>query len=189
MRTFIAVPLPAAVHSILNEIAARLRSFHADVRWVSAGSIHLTLAFLGEIDPAIVPSLASQLRQASARHPAMTLRLDRLGAFPNLRSPRVFWCGIAGDTGALQDLQKQVEEVCEGFGYAPETRGFHPHLTLGRVRGKSDLQPLLDYIRIGPVPEFSYQADRYHVYRSLLSPRGATYTVLETIPLKARTES
>ncbi len=183
MRTFIAVPLPQECHSLLAELQGKMRPLGAEVRWVATPSIHLTLKFLGEIDPELVPKLVDSLRNSSAGESAFKLSLCGLGGFPSLRNPRVIWCGLSGDTGRLSALQSKVEQACAGLGFPPEERAFQPHLTLGRVQGKRNLQGVLDYIRIAPAFERVFDADRFHLYRSVLSPRGATYTVLDTIEL------
>lgn len=184
MRTFIAVPLPPECQRMLEQIQGRLRAAGADVRWVSISSIHLTLKFLGEIDPVILPQLTESLRGASAPEPGFSLRLRGLGGFPNLRNPRIIWCGVEGEIAQLQQLQTKVEQACSHLGFAPEQREFHPHLTLGRVQGKRNLQPLLDYIKIGCELECTFNADSYNVYQSTLTPRGAIYSILESIPLR-----
>ena len=183
MRTFIAVPLPQECQSLLAELQGKMRPLVADVRWVAISSIHLTLKFLGEIDPALVPKLVESLRDSSAGESLFKISLCGLGGFPNLRNPRVIWCGLSGDTGKLSALQSKVEQACVGLGFSPEERAFQPHLTLGRVQGKRNLQSVLDYIRIAPAFERVFDVDRFHLYKSVLSHRGATYTVLDTIQL------
>ncbi len=160
-----------------------MRALDADVRWTSVLSIHLTLKFLGEVDADIIPRISAELRSATASVAPFGLALRGLGGFPNLRSPRIIWCGVEGNTDHLLTLQKNVEQVCASFGFEPEAREFHPHLTLGRVQGKRNLQRLLDYIRICPAFEQAFGVDNYNVYRSVLSPRGAIYSVLDTIEL------
>jgi RNA 2',3'-cyclic 3'-phosphodiesterase len=184
MRTFIAVPLPEKARSSLTEAQARLRSFGADVQWTRIESIHLTLQFLGEIDPAVVPRLATLLHEAAAPLPPITLRLNGLGVFPDFRNPRVIWCGLEGDLTLLSALQSRVDEACQRVGCSPEKRPFRPHLTLGRVRGKSNLQPLADYIRIGCISECEFEAGKFNIYRSVLKPQGAVYTILEEVALQ-----
>jgi 2'-5' RNA ligase len=183
MRTFIAIPLPQECRLMLDELQQRLRSFRADVRWVAVPSIHLTMKFLGEVDPAIIPSLTESLERAIRSRNPFVLKLRGLGCFPHLRNPRVIWCGVEGDTEALTQLQQQVEEACEAYGFPPENRAFHPHLTLGRVNGKSNLQPLLDCIKIGSDLEKSFTTDCVNIYKSTLKPQGAIYTVLKTVIL------
>jgi 2'-5' RNA ligase len=113
-----------------------------------------------------------------------SLRVHGLGCFPNLHNPRVVWCGVDGEIRQLEQLRFKVEQACSRFGFAPEERGFQPHLTLGRVQGKRNLQPLLDCIKIGSELECSFGVDHYDVYKSTLTPRGAVYSILETIPLR-----
>jgi 2'-5' RNA ligase len=183
MRTFIAIPLTKECQSMLDRLQGSLRGFHADVRWVAIPSIHLTLKFLGEVDPAVIPALAESLEQASRSENAFELRLQGLGCFPNLRNPRVIWCGIEGETEKLARLHQTVEAACASQGFTLEERSFHPHLTLGRVNGKRNLQPLLDCIKIGPDLQCGFKADHYNVYKSTLRPQGAEYMVLKTIAL------
>lgn len=172
---------------MLDLLQQSLRPYRADVRWTTIRSIHLTLQFLGEVDPAIIPRLAESLRDASKSEHELSLRLHGLGCFPNLKNPRVIWCGINGDTDGLLRLQKKVETVCSDMGFPPEDRQFLPHLTLGRVKGKSNLQPLLDCIKIGSDLECNLKVSHYNVYSSTLKPEGAVYSVLETIVLNSHT--
>jgi 2'-5' RNA ligase len=186
MRTFIAIPLTKECQSMLERQQNNLRAFHSDVRWVAIPSIHLTLKFLGEVDPAVIPALTESLELSSRSVGAFQLRLHGLGCFPNQRNPRVIWCGIDGDTENLTQLHQKVETACVSFGFAPEGRSFHPHLTLGRVNGKRNLQLLLDCIKIGSDLECGFEADHFNVYKSTLKPQGAEYTVLKTIALGAQ---
>jgi 2'-5' RNA ligase len=184
MRTFIAIPLPTDVRARLSEVQSRLRAFGADVRWTATPSIHLTLMFLGEIDPAVLPVMVRALHTATLPELPFELRLHGLGSFPNPRNPRVIWCGLTGDLSQLQTLQQKVAAACLDLGFAAEERRFQPHLTLGRVKGKSNLQPLMDYITITPVLDHGFRVGEYCVYQSALRPQGAEYSVLEKIELK-----
>ena len=181
MRTFIAVPLPSECRDTIEKIQRPMRPLGADVRWTAITSIHLTLKFLGEIESTLVPDLTSALRAIAAA--PFALRIRGLGAFPNLHNPRVIWCGIEGEVEKLASLQAQAEDACWNLGFEREKRVFHPHLTLGRVNGKRNLQPLLDYIKIGTELESAFVAHCINIYKSVLTPRGAIYTVLESVAL------
>ncbi len=183
MRTFIAVPLPQECHRVLQQAQDKLRSAEAEVRWVSVPGIHLTLKFLGEIDPGMVPKLKAALEQASAAHKPFSLVLRSLGCFPNLHAPRVVWFGVEGAVGELTALQKSIEEACVSLGFDPEERPFRPHLTLGRVQGKRNLHRLGDYIKIGTDLECEFAAGQFNLYKSTLKPQGAIYSVLESFNL------
>jgi RNA 2',3'-cyclic 3'-phosphodiesterase len=186
MRTFIAIPLPKECQALLGQMQECLRACNADVRWVAIPSIHLTLKFLGEVDPAVIPALGTALTESSGSERSFELRLHGLGCFPHARNPRVVWCGIDGETENLLHLQQTVETACAKFGFAPEERSFRPHLTLGRVQGRRNIQPLTERIEAGFDTSCVFQADRFHVYKSSLKPQGAEYTVVNTISLNEK---
>lgn len=184
MRTFVAIPLPAECQSMLDQMQRELRACSAEVGWAAIPSIHLTLKFLGEVNPEVLPKLAESLEAACESEQGFELRLHGLGCFPNQKSPRVIWCRIDGNTEALLRLQQKMEAACNEIGFPPEERAFKPHLTLGRVKGKRNLQPLLDCIKIGSGLERSFRADHFNIYQSILKPQGAVYSVLKTITLR-----
>lgn len=184
MRVFIAIPIPEPGLEILAQMQQYLRKSGAEVRWTAISSIHLTLKFLGETDPETVSDLARALRDVAHPAQALDLQLSGLGCFPNQKKPRIVWCGIRGDIEQLEILQETVEGTCMGFGFEPEIRPFRPHLTLGRVRGKKNLPILVDSIMKGTDLECGFSADHFNIYKSVLQPQGAVYTILETIGLK-----
>lgn len=183
MRTFIAIPLAEDSHRLLEQLQNQLRAAAAEVRWTSTASIHLTLKFLGEIDPAVVGKTADRLRTESRALAPFTLSLGGLGAFPTIQNPRVVWCGVSGDIEQLGLLQHKVEQECTRLGFAPEERPFHPHLTLGRVRGRRNLHRLAECIKIGSDSASALTVSRFNIYKSTLTPRGAIYDILEPIEL------
>ncbi|HHS96806.1 MAG TPA: RNA 2',3'-cyclic phosphodiesterase [Chloroflexi bacterium] len=158
------------------------------VRWVRAEGIHLTLKFLGETPVAKLPEIKGALAAVARNAPPSTFTVEGLGCFPNLRRPRVIWVGVQEPTGRLAALQDAIEEVMAPFGYPPEGRGFTPHLTLGRVNRR--VSPG-DRARIGEVVSAAdvgllgeAPADRFVLFRSVLKPTGAEYSVLAEFPLQ-----
>jgi 2'-5' RNA ligase len=106
------------------------------------------------------------------------------GAFPNLKNPRVVWLGMTGDVEVLARFHGSLEEAFTPLGYAPEGRRFSPHLTLGRVRspqGRLELSRSLTGLMMPEQPPF--QVEEVILFRSNLSPQGATYLPLKVIPL------
>jgi 2'-5' RNA ligase len=184
MRSFIAVPIPEHCLEMLRQMQRQLQASRAEVRWTAAQSIHLTLKFLGEIDPQMIPGLGQSLRAALQSSRPFGIRLAGTGCFPSQRNPRIIWCGIEGDTAALTGLHTTVETVCKDFGYPSESRPFHPHLTLGRVKGGKNIRSLTESVMKGSGLACEFTADRLNVYKSVLQPQGAVYTVLDTVGLK-----
>jgi 2'-5' RNA ligase len=190
IRAFIAIDLSADIRRELDRLSNQLRQQMKalPVRWVPAGNIHLTLKFLGNVSPATLETLQNALQAEAARYAPFELRVGELGAFPSNRRPRVVWVN-AFAPAELNQLQRGVEEQANRLGYAPEERGFTPHLTLGRVSrnaNNSEIQRIgqaLDTIQVGELGVMQVQDVR--LFRSDLQPTGAVYTCLFIAQLKS----
>ena len=135
-RLFIAVELSAQAQDEL------LRRQHALRRWTRSGdvrcsnrqSLHLTLKFIGNVAPALVGDLKSEISAVAGRSRSISLRLGANGCFPGPRTPRVLWAGLDGDTQRLAVLASQLEGAIARLRIPDESRRFFPHITLARVR-------------------------------------------------------
>ena len=147
-------------------------------------NFHITLKFLGATDDARVPSIVDALHAASAGHRAFTLEIRGLGAFPSPTRPRVLWAGVLRGGEALGVLAGAVDDALGALGFEREARAFTAHVTLARVREPRRVPPLADAIaRANAQPFGGPLIDHVALMRSDLSPRGARYTALATIPL------
>ena len=180
LRLFLALELPPEVRDSLEEIQRGLKRTGADVRWVRIGSIHLTLKFLGPVEPERVEEIA----EAASGAGPLTLSPSSAGFFPGARSPRVVWAGLSGDLEELGALASGLEQALVPLGFAAEKRGFSPHLTLGRVRSSRNKRDLIEAVLDladwrGP----GFQARELILFKSDLKPSGAVYTALKRLPL------
>jgi 2'-5' RNA ligase len=96
-------------------------------------NLHLTLAFLGQVDAALVESAEAAVRGAAEGRSPWRLRWTAAGAFPSASRPRVLWLGVDGGE-TLLDVHAALAEAMAGGGFRVEDRAFRPHLTLARVR-------------------------------------------------------
>jgi 2'-5' RNA ligase len=117
---------------------------------------------------------------------AATLQLGPVGAFPNQRRPQTIWAGVAGATADLSRLYQAVGAALAPLGFAPDTRPFQAHLTLGRVR--RDATPA-QRSRLGSAiaalpapPPLSWQSGVPALFQSTLTPRGALYQRIDDEP-------
>ena len=184
IRAFLAVDLPEEFRQEAAAFGQELKGSGADVKWVEAANLHLTLKFLGGISEEQVPSLSGALKQACAGLSPFILTLEGIGAFPGTTRPRVIWIGVSEGKEKLIGLAKAVEEACGGLGFPAEERPFSPHLTIGRTRSQKGIARLVKQLQLAefkgktPAP-----VDRLTLFWSTLSPRGPTYTKLAEIPL------
>ena len=187
IRAFIAIELPESVRAQLGRIQGQLKPGHEGVvRWVDPKGVHLTLKFLGNIAESQVPAVADAVRGA-AKVGRFPVEVGRPGAFPSLQAPRVVWVGVGGDLEKLAALQRAIDGALARLGFPPENRPFSPHLTLGRVRetaSKAERRALgeaVGHLRIEALTPV--EMDSVSVMRSQLTPSGAIYTCLASIPL------
>jgi 2'-5' RNA ligase len=181
LRLFIAVDLSAEVRAVLRDVQSRLQHQRLPVRWVDPAGAHLTLKFLGAVEPAQVEELTARLHDIAGRHRAFTLRTGALGAFPTMQRLRVVWLAIDGNRAALQGLQEDVERTIAPLGFPSEQRAFSPHLTLGRTH--KDVSPT-ERAAVGravaqqAAPPVGFDVGEIVLMRSELGPSGARYTPL-----------
>ncbi len=182
MRLFLAVPLPETLLRALSEVARDLRATLPGWRWARVEGIHLTLRFLGEVPEEALASQSSAWRSVVRVHPPMHLEAGGVGTFPSRRHPRVLWVGLreTANPGALAALAAALEDEARRLGFAPERRGFTPHLTLARAAAPAAAAPAPD--RVATLGRF--QATSVALFRSELGPGGARYTALESYPLE-----
>ncbi|MQY04290.1 RNA 2',3'-cyclic phosphodiesterase [Actinomadura macrotermitis] len=146
MRLFVAIVPPPDVLDGLDEFVAPYQADWPDLRWVRRDLLHVTLAFLGEVDGATLERLLPRLERAVARHPRLTLSLAGVGAFPGVGThARVLWTGLYGDRRELARLAASTAAAGRRAGTPPDKhRGFRPHLTIARSRRPLDVRPLME---------------------------------------------
>lgn len=184
MRLFLAIELPRAEREAIVSATAPMRDAAPRVSWVTEERLHLTIKFLGEQPRGAVAPLADALRAVLVAHAPVVLQLGGLGAFPNLRAPKIVWLGVARDP-RLELVQHDVERACSGLGYELDGRAFRPHVTLARARERlspRQARALADAAR-GVRYAATVEARTLDVMSSELGSSGARYERLAAIPL------
>lgn len=184
MRLFIAITPPATALAEIDAAVTPLRATRPELSWSRPQSWHVTLAFLGEVDEAVLPRLAARLERAAARHPRLELSTAGAGAFPTIPRARVLWTGVRGNHDALRAMSGSVARGAGRAGAPPpgKQRRFRPHITLARCRQPADVRPLVTALADYSGP--AWTADRIHLIRSYLGPQPR-YESLGDWPLSA----
>ncbi|OGH62986.1 MAG: 2'-5' RNA ligase [Candidatus Lindowbacteria bacterium RIFCSPLOWO2_12_FULL_62_27] len=141
---------------------------------MNPGLLHITLRFLGETSADGLLKLQGW-ESAVQSLPGIAAQIGPLGAFPNLKNPRVLFLQVTPPDPFLA-LFQCLERWLAGHGIPPEPRPYHPHLTISRVRRGPAPPPDL-------LPAFDPLAARFSsvgLYESLLSPSGSTHLPLAT---------
>ncbi len=187
MRVFLAVELASAVRESIGALQDALKSRIPGelVRWVRPENLHLTLRFLGEVEPSVVAALLETLTESVRGCQPFRFSLRGGGCFPNRKRPRVLWVGVDPVPVELGRLKQAADDAVRQQGFLPEGRGFEPHLTIARFKtsktAETSVAPLMTALEgrdFGESP-----VSDIVLFESRLSQRGATYHAVERISL------
>ncbi|GAC1353531.1 MAG: hypothetical protein NVS3B10_02510 [Polyangiales bacterium] len=136
MRLFFAVPPSSSTRAALDTALAPTRAAleGEPIAWEPAHRLHVTLKFLGEVDPSRVEALIAAAAPIVARHAPFAIEVAGLSAFPDASAPRVLWLGAATGAEPLAALAADLDEAIAGVGCARDERPYVPHLTCARAR-------------------------------------------------------
>ena len=177
-RVFVGIKIPPGIATRLAEFG-RTNAQHAPaLRWTHANDLHITLKFLGNVEPGILEQIRSSLAPIRSRH--FKISLTGAGSFDNAG---ILFAAVE-KSPALASLQQSVEDALNPLGFAREQRPYSPHITAARRSGRQrsrmprDLITRLDdFCKHMPAREFS--VEQMIFYESL----GGHYHPIETYDL------
>ena len=182
MRLFLGIPLPDPARRRAAEVGRLLGRPAPAWRFVPEAELHLTLRFLGEVDPARCSAIDASSRIAASGVGPIALQIRGAGVFPGPARPRILWLGVEDRSvsRALLGLAARLERSARALGFAAEDRPFAPHLTVARARARS-APPVEGLAAVDSVAPF--EATRLVLFRSESAPGGAHYVEEAVYPL------
>jgi RNA 2',3'-cyclic 3'-phosphodiesterase len=181
LRCFLALILDEYARAQLERVQRNLADGGVRVRWEANDKLHVTVRFLGDATAERRSDLESALSRWAGGADPMDLVFNTLGAFPSQERPRVIWAG-AFPTDILMACGQDIEGLCRTAGFPPESRPFHPHCTLARVRERDEVQALTKAIERINFDPILVRASELVLMRSVLLPGGSQYRALATFP-------
>jgi len=183
-RTFLALDLDAGAIDCLARIQGKLVTAGAKVRWTAPENQHVTMKFLGDVTDPDLPRVCDVAAEFAGMIESFEFTVDRIVSVPPAGHMRMVWADIGDPTGRLTELADLLNEAYGDMGYKKENRRFNGHLTLGRVKGGTNVDALRDAIdRVGDVGIEPQYAEQLVVYASELTSEGPIYTVLSRAAL------
>lgn len=179
IRSFIAFDIDSeSILKKMTRVQNLLIQTGAGLKLVKPENIHITVRFLGNITPNMVEKIFEELRKV--QFTPFAIGIHGIGAFPHLRYPRVLWIGITEGADQLRSIFDQLEPRLRGLGFAPDTRGFSPHLTIARVKSGRNKAELVKCVTENADHEFGVvKAECLRLKRSDLTPKGPIYSTLK----------
>ena len=188
MRAFIAIDLPIEIKKALLKTQQKLKTESLKASWVKPENLHLTLKFLGEISFEQLNEIKQIIRDITKSTSGFKIKLESLGAFPNLHAAQIIWIVTKQPPLELKQIAQQLETRISETGIPQEQRAFSAHITIARIKNQlnsSDLKKTLD--KVGSDVEkanWEFDCKEITLFESTLSSEGPTYTALDQFNLK-----
>ena len=189
MRLFVALEIPSAVRehfaTLINQLRAlESKSSAKKPRWVRPENLHVTLKFIGHVDPALLDPIRATLAKLRSDGP-VDLRFRGLGFFPNAKRPRVLWAGTVAPPN-LSSLARDIDASLAKLGIPAEERAFTPHLTLARCEPSAISAAIAGVVERDSARDFGgLRTTQFHLIESKLKASGAEYTTLQSFVFAA----
>ncbi len=185
VRTFICIELPEEIQDDIAVLQHAIKPMGRGIRWVPPRSIHLTFKFLGDVEQDQLGEIETAVKEACNQISPFALQVDKTGAFPTFKRPRIYWIGFRSVPDMMLRLQSAIEnELCK-IGFAKEKRKFTPHLTIGRVKYGDGVREVSHYLQNNSFESVSFDVESVIIMKSELSSAGAKYTPLAKIKLNS----
>jgi len=178
MRLFIGVEPAGEARDAILELRSRLAEAisRQGVRFVRPEKLHVTLAFLGDVDESDLNSLKSDLDRVA--FPSFKLATTDVGCFPDMRRPKVIWIGFEGEVDKLRDLASRVNDAAKPYAQQLDEKPFTSHLTLARVNpGSKEIGRMISRLDLD-IPSATMRVDSFALIHS--KPDG-TYEILQRV--------
>jgi 2'-5' RNA ligase len=179
LRTFVAVDIEPFTRERLRGLQAQLADLADAVNWVEPKNLHLTLAFLGEVDARETPKVCAAVAAVAKGRAPFAFAIAGLGAFPTPRRPKVLVARVTDGAEHLSTLHEAVAAALVETGcYRREERAFTPHVTIGRVKRDGAAGVAATILKFAAFSAGASRVREVRVLASELRGEGPEYTVL-----------
>ena len=181
IRTFLALELSQTVRKKLSAHAEMISRYDnlQQIRWIPEENYHLTLAFLGDVEYALISSLKLELEQILSYKKSIPFRFSEITPFPFSGTPKIV-AAMLEQSHELMKLHHKTAKCFRAFGISLDRKRFRPHVTLGRLKFRSrkslTFQPQQIFLE--------GVSEKVFIFESDLTPMGAVYISRGEISLK-----
>ena len=176
MRLFIGIPIPEKNRNKIKDSTRRLISDYPEVKWVKKNGIHITLFFIGKINPVDIQEILSIFNDPLLKTPPFRVEYSGIEQFPPEGTPKVFYTRIDRGGESCRDLYRFMAD-----NFSSGKKKYSPHITLARVK---EQKSYLDILLQGDGIKGSFTADKIVLYESVLFKEGSEYKEIAVRYLK-----
>ena len=175
-RLFTALEIPQDVTVSLSLLRGGLPA----ARWIDPENYHLTLRFIGDVEPRLADEIVAALDRIERS--GFRLALSGLGAFGS-KKPHSVHAQVAASP-ELNALQAEIDRACKRLGLPADQRKFVPHVTLARLKNAKPAD-VAHYLALrGGFRSRDFKAERFGLFSSRDSVGGGPYVLEEAFALR-----
>jgi len=175
MRVFIAIDLPDNIKERIYQEIKNIKGVRG--KFVERENLHITLKFLGELQPNVVEKIKKELE--NIKFQKFEIEVYGFGEFNN----RVLWFGIKKGFDKIMELKKEIDNSLKKLNFPPDN-DFHPHITILRVKkilSKEEYYHTLEKMKDIEIGRFL--VEDFSLKQSILRREGPLYLDIKRYPL------
>jgi 2'-5' RNA ligase len=179
-RLFVGIELDDAARASCAVVSEGLQRTGFAAKYEPAEKLHVTLAFLGNVASNQYEAIAAALDRVATQNAPFGLTLDRIGAFPHERKPRVIYVGTREQGVSFRGLAQSVRGSYAALDFAFDEVPV-AHVTIARVK---DPRAPLRSVEFAPI---ALEVGSLSLFESLFDPKANTtrYEVTRVAGLSA----
>jgi 2'-5' RNA ligase len=182
-RLFVSVDLDG-----LGDAVGTVQDLFADasgLRFTDPAQAHVTLSFLGDVDPDRLDEVTAALDAAVTDSDVgpFTAEFGGLGVFPSLEYISVVWLGVESGGDRLTALHEAVAPPLVELGFEPPDHEFTPHVTLARMEHAGGKELVQNVVRERDPTAGELHVEEVRLTESRLTDDGPEYETVERFEL------
>jgi len=188
-RLFVAIRIPydekfSTAFRTLRQSSSKLDK----INWIDYENLHMTLKFLGDTEPDLIPSLENSIEELTNSISPFSITLNRVGAFGSRYQPRIIWVGSDDMIKEISLLHKGLEKRMRTFGFKPSFGNFVFHATLARIHNIDDKKFFWKQIQASaPLFNFTFEVKEIILFESILhNQHTPEYKMIKQFKLKGK---
>jgi 2'-5' RNA ligase len=177
IRLFAALEVPPDI----AEGLARRQQGLPKAQWRPIDSLHITLAYYGEVTEPDAAELDGELSRVGGG--PFEVALQGVGSFGEGRQVRAVWAGVR-DSEPLRQLAGRCAAAARRAGVPIESRVFRPHVTLAYLRRDVAEDRVAAWVAgHNLLTSPSWRVNGFGLYSSWRSTEGSRYDLERDYPL------
>ncbi len=182
MRCFIEIDVPESIKAYLIEKITHIKNTSKgyDFRITKKENIHVTLAFLGEVNENALEDVIKNTSEIARKFDCIECSLSKIEAVP-AKFPRMIWISLNNN----QELSKLYEGLKKALMFENEHGRFKAHITIARIKPHGNANNTNTVLNIGKndINHLKFRVSELKLMKSTLKSEGPEYDVIKSIPL------